>query len=58
MYPELQDEKGDWYFNTSVVEQTNTWLGGYHSMCHEMLLAKFNFFLDEMIRLWNIEVLK
>ncbi|KAF8230269.1 hypothetical protein L208DRAFT_1476566 [Tricholoma matsutake] len=46
MYPELQDgEKGAWFFNTSVMEQTNAWLGGYHSMCREMLPAKFNFFL-------------
>jgi len=58
MYPKLQDKKGDWYFNTSVAEQTNAWLGSYHSMCHEMLPAKFNFFLDKMIRLWNVEMLK
>jgi len=58
MYPELMNEKGDWYFNTSVSEQTNAWLGGYHSMCHEMLPAKFNFFLNEMIQLRNIEMLK
>ncbi|KAF8224723.1 hypothetical protein L208DRAFT_1116868, partial [Tricholoma matsutake] len=58
MYPELMNEKGKWYFNTSVAEQTNMWLGGYHLMCHEMLPAKFNFFLDEMIQLRNIEMLK
>lgn len=58
MYPELMDKKGDWFFNTSVAEQTNAWLGGYHSMCREMLPAKFDFFLDEMIRLRNIQVLQ
>ena len=58
MYPELMTEKGDWYFNTSIAEQTNAWLGGYHSMCCEMLPAKYDFFLDEMIRLRNIEILK
>ncbi|KAF8226601.1 hypothetical protein L208DRAFT_1301045, partial [Tricholoma matsutake] len=58
MYPELMNEDGDWYFNTSVTEQTNAWLGGYHSMCHEMLPAKFNFFLDEMVWLRNIEMLR
>lgn len=57
MYPELEDEEGNWYFNTSVAEQTNAWLGGYHSMCREMLPAKFDFFLDEMIRLRNVEVI-
>jgi hypothetical protein len=31
---------------------------GYHSICREMLPAKFNFFLDEMIKLRNIEQLK
>ncbi|KAJ7513195.1 hypothetical protein B0H11DRAFT_1698549 [Mycena galericulata] len=53
-HPELMgpDGKG-WFFNTSVAEQTNVWLGGYHSMCREMLPVKFSFFLDEMIRLRN-----
>jgi hypothetical protein len=54
-YPELMDASGKWFFNTSIAEQTNAWLGGYHSMCREMLPAKFDFFLDEMIRLRNIE---
>ncbi|KAJ7176348.1 hypothetical protein C8R43DRAFT_1084702 [Mycena crocata] len=41
-YPELLKEDGKtWYFNTSVAEQTN------------MLPTKYNFFLDEMIRLRN-----
>lgn len=51
------DAFGKWFFNTSIAEQTNAWLGGYHSMCREMLPAKFDFFLDEMIRLRNIEVI-
>ena len=55
-YPELMDG-GKWFFNTSIAEQTNAWLGGYHSMCREMLPAKFDFFLDEMIRLRNIETI-
>jgi hypothetical protein len=57
-YPELMDEFGAWFFNTSVAEQTNAWLGGYHSICREMLPEKYNFFLDEMIRLRNIEVIR
>ena len=32
-YPELLDEKGKWYFNTSVAKQVNAWLGGYLSIC-------------------------
>jgi len=37
------------FFNSSIAEQTNVWLGGYHSICREMLVDKYNFFLDEMI---------
>ena len=56
-FPELLDESGKWFFNTSV-EQVNAWLGGYLLICREMLPVKYNFFLDEMIRLWNVEQLK
>ena len=49
-YPELISEDGKgWYFNSSIAEQTNVWLGGYHSICREMLMDKYIFFLDEMI---------
>ncbi|KAF8972915.1 hypothetical protein BDZ97DRAFT_1912520 [Flammula alnicola] len=58
MYPELLDEFGKWFFNTSVAEQINAWLQGYHSICREMLPDKFDFFLDEMIRRRNVEHLK
>ncbi|KAF8057809.1 hypothetical protein FPV67DRAFT_1677039 [Lyophyllum atratum] len=49
-FPELEseDHKG-WYFNSSIAEQTNVWLGGYHAICREMLRDKYMFFLDEMI---------
>ena len=54
-YPELLGENGkQWYFNSSVAEQTNAWVGGYHSICREMRVDRFNFFLDEMIRRRNI----
>ncbi|KAG2034597.1 hypothetical protein BDR03DRAFT_802478, partial [Suillus americanus] len=49
-FPELKGEGGKgWFFNSSIAEQTNAWFGGYHSICQEMLVDKFNFFLDEMI---------
>lgn len=49
-YPELTSEDGKgWYFNSSIAEQTNVWLGSYHSICREMLMDKYIFFLDEMI---------
>ncbi|EIW74458.1 hypothetical protein CONPUDRAFT_67527 [Coniophora puteana RWD-64-598 SS2] len=58
-YPELKtpDGKG-WYFNTSVAEQVNVWLGGYQAIVREMLPTKFNFFLDEMVRLRNINTIE
>ena len=53
-YPELMDSDGkSWFFNTSVAEQTNAWIGGYRPICREMIPVKYNFFLDEMIRLRN-----
>jgi len=58
MYPELMDNDGKWFFNTSVAEQTNAWLGGYSSIVREMLPDKYEFFLDEMIGLRNAELLK
>ena len=59
VFPELLGENGvGWYFNSSAAEQTNTWLGGYHSICREMLVDKFSFFLDEMIIRRNRHTLK
>jgi len=57
-YPELLTDELKWWFNTSIAEQVNVWLGGYHSICREMLPVKYNFFLDEMIRLRNVEIVK
>lgn len=49
-FPELLGEDGKaWFFNSSVAEQTNVWLGGYHSILREMGADKYDFFLDEMI---------
>jgi hypothetical protein len=49
-FPELEEEQGKaWFFNSSIAEQANVWLDSYHSICHEMLVDKYNFFLDEMI---------
>ena len=50
----MDDDGTGWWFNTSIAEQVNVWLGSYHSICREMLPVKYNFFLDEMIRLRNI----
>jgi len=48
-FPELIREDGGWYFNSSIAEQTNVWLGGFHSILREMRMDKYVFFLDEMI---------
>ena len=52
-YPDLINPDGSWYFNSSIAEQMNVWLGGYHAIVWEMLLVKYNFFLDEMIACHN-----
>jgi len=48
-YPELLDEEGKYYFNSSIAEQTNVWFGGFHNMCREMTPVRYDFFLDEVI---------
>ncbi|KIJ19463.1 hypothetical protein PAXINDRAFT_161114 [Paxillus involutus ATCC 200175] len=49
VYPELLDDDGHFYFNSSIAEQTNVWFGGFHNICQEMTPIKYDFFLDEMI---------
>lgn len=48
-YPELLDDNGKYYFNSSVAEQTNVWFSAFHNICREMTPIKYDFFLDEMI---------
>ncbi|KAF6764086.1 hypothetical protein DFP72DRAFT_999160 [Ephemerocybe angulata] len=57
--PELLGEDGKkWFFNTSIAEQTNVWLGGFHAICREMTEVRYDFFLDEMIKMRNERVLR
>jgi hypothetical protein len=50
VFPELiSADKDGWFFNSSVAEQVNVWIGGYHAICREMLVDKYDFFLDQMI---------
>ena len=57
-YPELLGEGlKQWYFNSSIAEQTNSWFGGYQAICREMRVDRYNFFFDEMIRRRNIMTL-
>ncbi|KAF8837031.1 hypothetical protein BDN67DRAFT_909977, partial [Paxillus ammoniavirescens] len=48
-YPELLDDDGHFYFNSSIAEQTNVWFGGFHNICWEMTPTKYDFSLDKMI---------
>ena len=50
----MKEDGTGWWFNTSIAEQVNVWLGGYHSILQEMLPVKYDFFLDEMIRQRNV----
>ncbi|KAF8064136.1 hypothetical protein FPV67DRAFT_1671883 [Lyophyllum atratum] len=52
-FNELKTEDGSWYFNSSIAEQTNVWIGGFHAIVREMLPTRFNFYLDQMILLRN-----
>ena len=42
-------QKDEWFFNTSIAEQTNVWMNGFQAMLREMTAVNYNFFLDEMI---------
>jgi hypothetical protein len=49
-FPELIGEDGrGWYFNSSIAEQNNVWLGGFHSILREMTADHYDYFLDEMV---------
>jgi hypothetical protein len=52
-YPELLDDDGKYYFNSSITEQTNVWFSAFHNICQEMTPVRYDFFLDEMIKQWN-----
>jgi hypothetical protein len=52
-YPELLDDDGKYYFNSSIAEQTNVWFGAFHNICREMTPVRYDFFLDEMIKRRN-----
>lgn len=49
---------GKWVFNSSIAEQTNVWVGGYHSIVREMLGDHYKFFLDQMIMLHNSAIIE
>jgi hypothetical protein len=51
LFEDLYDaETKTWHFNSSVAEQTNVWINGYHAIVHDMEATCYDFFLDEMIK--------
>ncbi|KDQ49879.1 hypothetical protein JAAARDRAFT_142789 [Jaapia argillacea MUCL 33604] len=52
-WPSLMTVDGKWRFNSSAAEITNAWFGGFQSIVREMRVERYNFFLDEMIKIRN-----
>lgn len=52
-FPQLRDENDRPIFNSSAAELTNLWFGRFYSICRGMRIAFFEFFLDEMVVLYN-----
>ncbi|KAJ7234697.1 hypothetical protein C8J57DRAFT_1089536, partial [Mycena rebaudengoi] len=42
-----------WVFNSSAAEQANVWFGKFQSTVQDMPVLRYNFFLDEMIAIYN-----
>jgi hypothetical protein len=52
-FPELIGPNNEWIYNSSAAEQVNAWFGGFQGIVREMLVDRYNFFLDEMIAIRN-----
>ncbi|KAH9481160.1 hypothetical protein JR316_0005680 [Psilocybe cubensis] len=57
-WPELMTPDGKWRFNSSAAEQANAWLGGYQAIVREMQADRYEFFLDELIKRRNRNIIK
>ena len=57
MFPDLVKD-GKWRFNSSAAEMTNAWFGRFQPVVREMREDRFDFFLDEMIKLKNRLIVK
>lgn len=55
-FRELYTADNQWIFNSSAAEQANVWFGKFLAIVREMSEVHFNFFLDEMIIIYNEEV--
>ena len=53
-FPDLYNEETKkWTFNSSAVEQANVWYGKFLPVVREMTKVHYNFFLDEMVSVYN-----
>lgn len=52
-FTEMIDHR-KWQFNTSICEQLNIWLAGFHSILQDMEATRYNFYLNEMIKRKNM----
>ena len=55
-FPDLHKDN-KWRFNSSAAEMTNAWFGGFQAIVREMRAVRYDFFLDEMIRIHNYIVI-
>ncbi|RDX42272.1 hypothetical protein OH76DRAFT_1363125 [Lentinus brumalis] len=53
LFPELYNDLMEWIFNSSAAEQVNVWFGKFIAVVREMNEVHYNFFLDEMITVYN-----
>lgn len=59
LWPQLTGDDGkSWRFNSSAAEQTNAWFGGFQAIVREMQVDNSNFFLDEMIKRRNRQIVE
>jgi hypothetical protein len=57
-WSELCTPDGKWRFNSSAAEQANAWIGGYQAIVREMQADRYEFFLDELIKRRNGNIIK
>ena len=52
-FRELLTDLQEWLFNSSAAEQVNVWFGDFGPIVREMTEVHHEFFLDEMIAIYN-----
>ncbi|PPQ79909.1 hypothetical protein CVT26_004187 [Gymnopilus dilepis] len=57
LWEDLRTPEGKWRFSSSAAEQANAWIGGYQAIVREMQADRYEFFLDEMIKRRNRNII-